>query len=147
MARAAAAHNPLGRCGAIEDNTKRRACVGKARRHNRTHATPPPPTCSDCRPGEVCVDQRTCETCTRYTLSGGPSPTTRIGVDDDLEVYLNSNRIFADTNGVGSQLDPITFGAIPGDALRIIATDADGSCRALDPLYLHCAFGTGRPRS
>ena len=74
------------------------------------------------------------------TLSGGPSPSQPIGVDDDLEVRLNETTIFNDTNLESNQHPPIGFTANAGDQLRVIVRNnlgfGPGSGR--DALYLHC---------
>lgn len=82
-----------------------------------------------------------------FILSGGPSPTTEIQVDDDLEVRVNGKTVFQDddgtdtgsikrNNGPGFKGEPIEFTATLGDTLRIIATDG-GVGFSLSPLYLH----------
>ena len=70
-------------------------------------------------------------------LSGGPTPTTSLSVDDDLRVELNGQVIFNDNNGLFSVIPPIGFQARNGDSLRVVATDALAFCHELSPLYLH----------
>ncbi len=77
-------------------------------------------------------------------LSGGPTSTAGISIDDDLSVYVNGVLIFADNNlrdnsqfGYGA-LQPIVFSAKNGDVVRVVGTDAAaGGCRDLSPLYIH----------
>jgi hypothetical protein len=83
--------------------------------------------------------------CNSWILSGGPSVSTPIVVDDDLQVMLNGLVIGDDGNGKASTLPPLTFAAQVGDSLGIIARDAQASCRSLSPLWLHCAT-TGQKR-
>ncbi|MGH2557612.1 MAG: hypothetical protein ACRDJH_01000 [Thermomicrobiales bacterium] len=92
-----------------------------------------------CGGGEVCRDGQCVAACTDFILSGGPSPTETIGVDDDLTVYLNGTAIFVNNDGFASELPPIHFAGQNGDLLRVVATDVDPFCRGIDPLYLHCA--------
>jgi hypothetical protein len=73
------------------------------------------------------------------TLSGGPSPTEQISVDDDLELQLNGDSFFVEDNGFANDLDPIGFEAGFGDQLRVIATNGPfGGAEHIDPLYLTC---------
>lgn len=73
------------------------------------------------------------------TLSGGPSPTEQISVDDDLKLRLNGATIFDDANGFAGDLDPIGFEAAIGDQLRVTATNGVfGGPEHIDPLYLTC---------
>lgn len=79
-----------------------------------------------------------------YTISASPSPETPLVVDDDLEVKVNGETVFIDDDGYttldgrGSwKGDPITFTALPGDELEIIATNPGGGEIELSPLYLH----------
>ena len=83
--------------------------------------------------------------CTSWILSGGPDPTTRIEVDDDLVVAINGITFLDDANSKGSSLSPLAFMANVGDELGILAYDAVPSCRSLSPLWLHCAT-TGQKR-
>jgi hypothetical protein len=79
-----------------------------------------------------------------YTLSASPSTETPLVVDDDLEVKVNGNTVFIDDDGY-STLDgraswkgaPITFSALPGDELEIIARNPGGGEIELSALYLH----------
>ena len=80
-------------------------------------------------------------TCRRFVLSGGPLPDDEIFVDDDLTVRLNGDPIFVDGDGSANYLEPIRFAARAGDQLRIVAADAQPSCRGLGTLYLHCRTG------
>ena len=104
-----------------------------------------PMNCSAC--GVTCASGATCSegqcvsasSCTAFILSGGPSPTETIGVDDDLTLYLNGTSIFVNNDGLASEIAPISFTAQNGGLLRVVATDVDPFCRSIDPLYLHCA--------
>lgn len=73
-----------------------------------------------------------------FRLSGGPSPTQNVAVDDDLFIYLNDEPIFADANRHADIFSPIDFTADVGDVLTIVAEDSFGGCRSLSPeLSLH----------
>jgi hypothetical protein len=73
------------------------------------------------------------------TLSGGPSLTEQISVDDDLTLRLNSSTIFEDANGFAQDHDPIGFTAGIGDQLYVIASNGPfGGPEHIDPLYLTC---------
>ncbi|MEA1906371.1 MAG: hypothetical protein U9N12_05385 [Euryarchaeota archaeon] len=79
-----------------------------------------------------------------YTLSASPSPETHLVVDDDLEVKVNGETVFTDDDGYATpdgraswKGDPITFSALPGDELEIIATNPGGGGIELSALYLH----------
>jgi hypothetical protein len=73
------------------------------------------------------------------TLSGGTAPAEKISVDDDLELRLNGDTFFTDSDGFAQDLDPIGFAAEFGDRLRVIATNGPfGGPEHIDPLYLTC---------
>ncbi len=79
-----------------------------------------------------------------YTLSASPSPETPLVVDDDLEVKVNGETMFIDDDGYATldgraswKGDPITFSALPGYELEIIATNPGGGEIELSALYLH----------
>ena len=79
-----------------------------------------------------------------YTLSASPSPETPLVVDDDLEVKVNGETVFIDDDGYATldgraswKGEPITFSALPGDELEIIATNPGGGGIELSALYLH----------
>ena len=73
------------------------------------------------------------------TLSGGSAPTEKISVDDDLELLLNGDTFFKDSDGFAQDLNPISFTAGFGDELGVIATNgAFGGPEHIDPLYLTC---------
>jgi len=79
-----------------------------------------------------------------YTLSASPSPETPLVVDDDLEVKVNGETVFIDDDGYATldgraswKGEPITFSALPGDELEIIATNPGGGEIELSALYLH----------
>ena len=79
-----------------------------------------------------------------YTISASPSPETHLVVDDDLEVKVNGETVFIDDDGYATldgraswKGDPITFSALPGYELEIIATNPGGGAIELSALYLH----------
>jgi hypothetical protein len=77
--------------------------------------------------------------CTQWILSGGPNPTDKIVVDDDLVVLHEGKQSYVvkDSDRKASTLDPVLFVAAVGDVLWVYAQDF-GSCRGLSPLWLHC---------
>ena len=79
--------------------------------------------------------------CFYYVLSGGPALNDPIEIDDDLTVSLNGTPLLEDVDGVTNILDPIAFQAAPGDELTVTARDAQGPCRKIGALWLHCAIG------
>lgn len=93
-------------------------------------------------PNIVAADERT--PLIDYTISASPSPETPLVVDDDLEVKVNEGTVFIDDDGYATpdgraswRGDPITFSALPGDELEIIATNPGGGEIELSALYLH----------
>ena len=70
-------------------------------------------------------------------LSGGPSPTDPLSVDDDMYVYLNGNPILVNNDDFATELDPVSFTARDGDQLRIVAENDVDPCLSMSPLYLH----------
>jgi len=78
--------------------------------------------------------------CDQWILSGGPSPSDPIHIDDELTVLLNEDPIFEDRDGTANVLPALPFGAQHGDQLTVVARDL-GSCRKIGPLWLHCAQG------
>jgi hypothetical protein len=83
--------------------------------------------------------------CRSWILSGGPSPTDKLSVDDDLQINLNGTSIFTDANKVANELPPVRFKADIGDFLEVAAIDENVACRSISPLWLHCAT-TGKKR-
>ena len=79
--------------------------------------------------------------CFYYVLSGGPALNDPIEIDDDLTVSLNGTPLLEDVDGVTNILEPIVFQAAPGDELTVTARDAQGPCRKIGALWLHCAIG------
>ena len=78
--------------------------------------------------------------CTQWILSGGPDRTTPIGVDDDLRVTVNGTPIPSDAKPqIAENISPVGFTANAGDQLAVTAFDANPACRAVSPLWLHCA--------
>jgi hypothetical protein len=85
--------------------------------------------------------------CTRWILSGGPSQTAKISVDDDLGVYNLSRGgtgIINEFDRKASVISPTIFEANVGDRINIVAYDG-GGCRSLSELWLHC-LETGASR-
>lgn len=76
--------------------------------------------------------------CRSWILSGGPSSTTPLSVDDDLSITLNGTSLLNDTNKTAGTFPAIPFTAQTGDSLAVTATDANPACRAVSPLWLHC---------
>jgi hypothetical protein len=83
-------------------------------------------------------------TCTRWALSGGPSPSDPIQADDDLVITINTTfgdgeHLIVDDSSHRSEplAAPIEFEAQVGDVLHVRARDW-GGCRSLSPLWLHC---------
>ncbi|RLG23297.1 hypothetical protein DRN76_05560 [Methanosarcinales archaeon] len=79
-----------------------------------------------------------------YTISASPSPEAPLVVDDDLEVKVNGETVFIDDDRYATldgraswKGEPITFSALPGDELEIIATNPGGGEIELSALYLH----------
>jgi hypothetical protein len=88
--------------------------------------------------------------CTSWIISGGPNPTTRIEVDDDLWIYHRAalgkqTLLIGDNNGQASSLAAVSFTAQVGEELNVLAKDVNAACRSLSPLWLHCAT-TGQKR-
>jgi hypothetical protein len=106
--------------------------------------------CGGCDAGICCRDVSGEVRCVTapfdVVLSGGPSPTDPLDVDDDLAIVLSKveaagrlrvrQALLEDADQRASSLAPIPFQARNGDELTIVAEDA-GGCRALGPLYLH----------
>jgi hypothetical protein len=91
----------------------------------------------------------------QFILSGGPSPTDEIVVDDDLELLQGGKALFVDNDGVDStnkdgkqpatyQGFPIVFNADPKGKLRVRATDQCRTQAILGELWLHRADGARR---
>jgi hypothetical protein len=88
----------------------------------------------------------------QYVLSGGPRPTDRIHVDDDLEVYRGQRQVFLDDDhlcstdnrfGPSRSYDgaPILLFLPHGSRFRIKAIDHCPSEAILGDLYLHRSDG------
>ena len=58
-----AAHNALLACRRIKNRSRRAACLRRARRHNASHATPPPPGCTPSCAGRNCGSDGCSGTC------------------------------------------------------------------------------------
>ncbi len=83
--------------------------------------------------------------CRSWIVSGGPSPTTLLSVDDDLQITRNGVNILNDGNKMAGNLPPVPFAGKTGDSLAVIATDTNPACRSVSPIWLHCAT-TGEKR-
>lgn len=88
--------------------------------------------------------------CSSWIISGGPNPTTRIEVDDDLWIYHRAalgkqTLLIRDNDGLASSLAAVSFQAQVGEEISILAKDVNAACRSLSPLWLHCAT-TGQKR-
>lgn len=87
------------------------------------------------------------QACTRWILSGGPSQSAKIAVDDDLGVYNLSQGgagIISEFDRKASLISPAVFDANVGDRINIVGYD-NGGCRSLSELWLHCV-ATGESR-
>jgi hypothetical protein len=84
-------------------------------------------------------------TCENWILSGGPSPSDMINVDDDLRITANGVIIINDNDFKASQIAPKVFNAPSGSFLQIRAIDQAGPCRSLSPLWVHC-IATGQKK-
>lgn len=78
------------------------------------------------------------ERCDRWVLSGGPEGTEPIGVDDQLFVYLNGDRIYGARDQEAGFRPPLVFRARRGDKLKVAARDTNEPCYQLNALYLGC---------
>jgi hypothetical protein len=72
--------------------------------------------------------------CTSWIISGGPNPTTRIEVDDDLWIYHRAasgkqTLLIGDNNGKASSLAAVSFQAQVGEEINILAKDVNAACR------------------
>jgi hypothetical protein len=90
------------------------------------------------------------QVCSSWIISGGPNPTTRIEVDDDLWIYHRAalgkqTLLIRDNDGLASSLAAVSFQAQAGEEINILAKDVNAACRSLSPLWLHCAT-TGQKR-
>jgi hypothetical protein len=90
----------------------------------------------------------------QYVLSGGPRASDPIVVDDDLTISVGNSRLFEDDDhvrsddarsGIGRRYagEPIVL-VVPGEKLRVRATDHCGTEAHLGPLYLHRHDGAYR---
>lgn len=88
----------------------------------------------------------------QFVLSGGPNPTDRITVDDDLEVWSGEAKLFIDDDGLSSlnsrgkqaavyQGFPIVVVADPAKKLRVRAKGASSPAGALGEVWLHRVDG------
>lgn len=87
------------------------------------------------------------QACSAAVLSGGTDPAETIGVDDDLDVYVNGALVFSDNDEYAQQLPPIPLGPLSaGDTIRVVASNSTyfgGPVQLTPGLYLHCS-GTGQ---
>ncbi|MBM4393825.1 MAG: choice-of-anchor D domain-containing protein [Deltaproteobacteria bacterium] len=81
----------------------------------------------------------------QYTISGGDTIYDYFGVDDDLLIELNGNTLFNDDNDTQDNLAPITFDAMSGDVLRLVAVDQNATEGKIQALTLH--WGTGESQN
>lgn len=90
-----------------------------------------------------------------YVLSGGPKPTDLILADDDLEVWQDQDRLFADDDGVRTtetrgklaaryQGQPIVLVLDTTKKLRVRVLDYVATEAAVGALWLHRADGARR---
>jgi hypothetical protein len=91
----------------------------------------------------------------QYILSGGPKPTDRIIVDDDLELERGKVRLFTDDDHVWSKDDkphqegqycgwPILLVLPPGSKLRVRVIDCQQTTAEVGDLYLHRCDGASK---
>lgn len=78
------------------------------------------------------------QSCKSWIISGGPSATAPLSVDDDLRITRNGVDILNDANKKAGNLPAVPFAAKIGDSLAVIATDTNAACRSLSPIWLHC---------
>jgi len=72
-----------------------------------------------------------------YTLSGGPSVSTSLSVDDVLDqVLLNGKKIFGPST-TGGTIAPVSFSACVGDVLHLYTKDTQSCSGGYDDLFLH----------
>ena len=72
-----------------------------------------------------------------YVISGGDTPYHYFMIDDDVNLYLNGSLFFTDNDANQNLHAPVAVTAMPGDVIRIEATDQIACSKALDGLYLH----------
>ena len=72
-----------------------------------------------------------------YVVSGGPTPYHYFHVDDDVTISLNGVPVFVDSDGAQDHHAPVSFFAVPGDELRVTATDQQWCTLAIVGLQLH----------
>ena len=88
----------------------------------------------------------------QYILSGGPSPTDQLKVDDDIEVLSGDRQVFLDDDGLATTQTrgkvaakyhgfPIVLVADPTQKLRIKVKDCVASDAILGELWLHRVDG------
>ncbi|MBI2917432.1 MAG: carboxypeptidase regulatory-like domain-containing protein [Chloroflexi bacterium] len=70
-----------------------------------------------------------------YFLTGGPSFSTPISADDNIQVSLNGQSLFVSTGDAGPK-GPVDFVARAKDQLKVEAVDSKGNCRSLGPVWL-----------
>ena len=75
------------------------------------------------------------------TISGSSNGSGSLTADDDLDVYLNGNKIFTDPQPGVFPIAPIQIVANVGDTLRFVVRDTFGTCSSLKKVYLTNATG------
>lgn len=94
---------------------------------------------------EVDVSVYDLEEPTPYLLTGGSSVWDYWSVDDDVVITLDGEEVFRDSNDTQDTHGPLEIAAVPGQVLRIVATDVNACDQRLDALTLH--WGTGSSQS
>jgi hypothetical protein len=71
-----------------------------------------------------------------YTISGASGGTGQFFVDDNLDVYVNDERVYSTMFDFAAMQDPFTFMAYPGDTIRDVVRDTFGNCSSLSELWI-----------
>ena len=79
-----------------------------------------------------------------YTLSGGPSPTDMLRVDDVVQLFVQGALVGTyDPMGTNGFFPAVTVTAKAGVSLRIVARDKGGGAYYLNAAWLHPQSGVG----